>query len=191
MFTKAEIKRNLVGGLEVALFMPTAGKWFGNGAEEAVRSFAIPILFLPVGLLMVYLQPALMAMKATPNAFALMFCFRTAICTGLYLYCVYRIAKSLKRQKHFSQFVIAVNWLSVPAAVVFLPIMIVLATGTYNWEQVYPFAICALIYFYAFLGFMATSILRLPWELGGFIAFIYFMIDNSGDVLFQMINRSL
>jgi hypothetical protein len=55
MFTKTEIKRNLVGGLEVALFMPTAKRWFGDGVEEAVRSFTIPILLLPVSLLMVYL----------------------------------------------------------------------------------------------------------------------------------------
>ncbi len=41
------------------------------------------------------------------------------------------------------------------------------------------------------MGYMAKNILRLPWEMGGFIAFIYFMIDHSGDILFQLINRAL
>jgi hypothetical protein len=191
MFTKAEIKKNLIGGLEIMLLMPTARRWFGNSREEAVRSFTIPILLMPVTIMMIYLQPELLALKAALHSFALVYCLRLAVVSGLFLVSVYALLKRLGRTENFNQFVIAINWLGIPAGLVFMPIMAMVATGGYSWQEVYPLALCAVVYVYIITGFLATCILRLPWEMGGFIAFIAFIIDNSADSIFQALNSAL
>jgi hypothetical protein len=188
MFSKSEIKRNLLGGLEVALFMPQARTRFGNSTEEAVRSFFLPLMLMPLGIVMLYLQPELLNIKKFANAFAIMYCLQTAISTCVFAYCVYWLSHKMGRREHFNQFVIALNWLSIPATVVLLPVFALLMSGAYGWQDLYPLAISAVIYTYAFTGYMAKNILRVPWEIGGFIATVGFMIGDFMDRMLHIVN---
>jgi hypothetical protein len=179
MFTKAEIKRNLLGALEVALFMPVARKRFGTTYDEAVRSFIIPILLFPASLALVYLYPAHGLEHSSANTIALMYSLRMAASWFMFFGSVYWIARETGRRDHFYQFVIASNWLSVPATVVFLPVLWMLFNGTHTMAELYPFMVCVMYYTYAFTAFMAAHVLRIPWELAGFIVFIGVAVDNS------------
>ena len=56
-------------------------------------------------------------------------------------------------------------------------------SGAYGWEDLYPFVVCVSVYTYAFTAFMAAYVLRIPWELAGFIAMISIMVDNYTENL--------
>ena len=179
MFTKDEIKRNLLGALEVALFMPVARKRFGCTYDEAVRSFIIPILLFPVTLGLVYAYPAPSIEHNSVNTIALMYSLRMAASWFLFFGSVYWIVREIDRREHFYQFIIASNWLSVPATVVFLPVIWMLMSGSHTITDLYPFSICLMAYTYAFTAFMAAHVLRVPWELAGFIVFISMSINDT------------
>lgn len=184
MFTKEEIKRNLLGGLEVALFMPVARKRFGTSYDEAVRSFIVPILFFPLTLLAVYLYPAPSIANHSANTIALMYSLRMAATWFMFFGAVYWISRETGRREHFYQFIIASNWLTIPATFVFAPVAWMLFAGTHTWQELAPFMMCLMLYTYAFTAFMATYVLRVPWELAGFIVFIGIGVnDNTLQIL--------
>lgn len=185
-----EIKRNLLGGLEVALFMPVARKRFGDTADEAVRSFAIPLLLFPLTLLAFYIYPKEEIARHSADMISIMYALRMAAMWLLFFGTVYWIAKEVDRKKYFYQFVIASNWLTLPATIIFLPVAWMLISGAYGWNELYPFMTCLMIYTYVFTAFMATRILRIPWELAGFIVFLNICISNSTlDILFWVGGR--
>jgi hypothetical protein len=184
MFTKQEIKRNLLGCLEVALFMPAARLRFGNTYDEAVRSFVIPILLFPTTLLMVFLHPAPDILHHSSNTVALLYSLRLAAIWFMFFGLVYWITRETGRKDHFYQFVTATNWLSIPATLIFAPVLWMLATGAHTWQELSPAMVCLLLYSYAYTAFMATHVLRVPWELAAFIVFISVGIsDNTLNIL--------
>ncbi|MBI4030584.1 MAG: hypothetical protein HY370_02815 [Proteobacteria bacterium] len=191
LFTKEEIKRNLLGSLEVALLMPVARKRFGKTYNEAVRSFVIPILMFPFAMALVYAHPHPNLADASNNTIALLYSLRTFLTWALFLGSVYWIVKQIDRKEHFWQFVIATNWLAVPATVIFLPVMWMLFSGAHTWAELFPFMLSMVGYTYFFTAFAAAYILRLPWELAGFIAMISFMINDWTGQLLSFVGEIL
>ena len=190
-FTKEEVKRNLLGSLEVALFMPEARSRFGTGAEEAIRSFLIPTLLLPITLLLVYTFPKPGLADASANAIAILYSLRMVLTWGLFLGSVYWLAKNVNRREYFCQFVIAVNWLAIPATLAYVPAILLLASGAYSWQELYPFTVSLTLYGYAFTAFMAAYVLRVPWELAGFIAVIGLIVDDYTSDLISFVSDKL
>lgn len=184
-FSKEEIKRNLLGCFEVALFMPEARKRFGDSDDEAMRSFIVPVIFFPLTLLAVYMYPKPEIANDSTNTIALLYSLRLIATWLLFLGTVYFIVKNIGRKEHFHQFVTATNWLTIPATVIFFPIVVMLFSGTHGWEELYPFMMALMYYSYAFTAFMTAYVLRLPWELAGFITMIGLIVNNSTlDVLY-------
>jgi len=187
MFKKGEIGRNLLGCFEVFLLMPSARLRFGTDFEGALRSFIVPILLFPLTLMAVYLSPNDALADHSKNTIALFYSLRLAISWALYLGCVYWIVKEVDRKEHFWQFVTAINWVSIPATLVFLPVAWMMLTGNHSGEQLYPLIMGLVFYGYGLTAFVATYILRLPWELAGFVAIIGFLInDCTGDMMMQI-----
>jgi len=174
-----EIKRNLLGGLEVALFMRVARERFGNTKGEALRSFLIPVLFLPLTIFTLYMYPNTELPEQAAGIMALLYCLRMVAVWVFFFGIVYWITAEVDRKTYFYKFVIASNWLSVPATVCFLPVLWMIASGAYSWAELYPFMMCLMFYTYAFTAFMASYVLRIPWELAGFIVFISMCVNNS------------
>ena len=179
MFSKAEIKNNLLGTLEVALLMPAGPKRFGNSYDEAVRSFIIPILFFPLTLLALYLYPYPEMAAASKNTLTLLFSLRLAFSWLMFFGIIYWLMKRVDHLDHFYRFVVGTNWLAVPATVIFLPVAIMLMSGAFSWDELYPFMKFLLFYTYAFTAFLAIHALIIPWELAGFIAFLAITVDDS------------
>lgn len=179
-----EIKRNLLGSLEVALFMPVARTRFGDTRDEAIRSFIVPILLFPLTLMAVYMFPQAELAGNSGHTIALLYSLRMAAMWGIFFGAVYWITKEIDRKKHFYQFVIATNWLTVPSTIVFLPVAWMLLSGIHTWQELYPFMICLMLYTYAFTAFMAAYILRVPWELAGFVVILGMCVnDSTMDIL--------
>lgn len=188
MFTKSEVKRNLLGALEIILFMPQARTRFGNTTGEAARSFFVPLMLMPLGVLMIYLQPEFLNFKKFASVFTFIYCLQAAISLCAFVFFVSWICGRIGRREHFNQFVIALNWLTVPGTILLLPIFALLVSGAYSWDELKPLALCAVIYSYSYVAYMMKSVLRVPWEIGGFLAIVSFMMDNFMDQLLQVAN---
>ncbi len=177
--------RNLQGALEVALFMPAARTRFGDTKEEAIRSFFVPILLFPLTIAAIYLYPKPEIVHHSANMLSLLYSLRLASIWFIFFGAVYWITKEIDRKKYFYQFVIASNWLTIPATIVFIPVAWMLLAGIHTWAELYPFMICLMLYTYALTAFMAAYILRIPWELAGFIVFVGMAINDSTlDILY-------
>lgn len=178
MFSSGEIKRNLLGCLEIALLMRKGRDRFGNSYEEAMRSFIVPILLSPVVLLVIMLYPAPEISEVSRSTLALVYALRMFAVMALFLGAVWWIVGALDRREYFLQFVTAMNWLSVPATVVILPALYLVFSGTYTWQDIYPITCVLVGYSYLFTGFMAAHVLRIPLELAGFITFLSYAVNT-------------
>lgn len=184
LFKKGEIKRNLLGGLEIALLMHQGARRFGNSYEEAMRSFIIPILLFPLTLAFFYTFPAPDVAGTSKNTLTLLFSLRLTFSWMLFFGAIAWILHRVDHMENFYRFVTATNWLSVPATVIFIPVVLFLLSGNWSWEQLYPFSKFLVFYSYAFSAFMAVHVLIIPWELAGFFGFIAILIDrNTMDIL--------
>ncbi len=191
MFPKGEIKRNLLGCLEIALLMRKGRDRFGNNYDEALRSFIVPILLSPLVLLVIMLYPAPDISDVSRSALALIYALRMFAVTTLFLGAVWWIVGELDRREHFLQFVTASNWLSVPATVAILPVLYLVFNGHYTWDELYPFTCVLVGYSYLFTGFMAAYVLRIPMELAGFITFLSYAVNTHTLDIMNWIGRNL
>jgi len=174
-----EVKRNLLGSLEIALFMPIARSRFGNSKNEAFRSFLIPTLLFPITLFMVIMSPKAGMSNDSAHVLALLYTLRLFVTWFFFFGAVYWIAQQVGKMQHFYQFVIASNWITVPATAIFIPVLFMLYTGAYPAQELYLFTMCLLAYTYCFSAFMAAYVMRIPWELAGFITFVGICVNNS------------
>jgi hypothetical protein len=148
-----------------------------------MRSFIIPFLLFPLTLLAVYAFPKPELSDNSAHTIAMLFSLRTAATWLLFFGAIYWLTGEIDRRKHFYQFVTAMNWLTIPATVIFLPIAWYLYTGAYSWDELNAIMMSLMFYTYMFTAFMAAKILRIPWELGGFICMISILIDDSTNNL--------
>lgn len=191
LFPRGEIKRNLLGCLEIALLMRQGRNRFGSSYEEAIRSFIIPILVSPVVLMVIMLFPAPEVTEISRNTLALMYALRMAAVTVLFLGAVWWIVGEIDRREYFLKFVIASNWLSIPATMLILPCIWLVFAGTYTWNELYPFTCVLMGYSYLFTAFMASCVLRIPIELAGFITFISYAVNTHTLEIMNWIGLNL
>ena len=179
MFSRTEIRQNLLGCLEIALFMPQARTRFSDDSDHALKSFVIPILLFPLSIIAIQLVPKSAIDVNSANVLSLLLSLRLVMSWAIFFGVVYWIAKQCERTRHFSQFVTASNWLTIPATLVYLPVAWALLSGSHSWDELYPFMLCVTGYTYLFSAYMAANILKMPFELGGFIVIINVMINDS------------
>lgn len=173
----AEIRRSLLGCLEIALFMPVAVRRFGKSRAEMARSFFVPAIVLSVFLLMFGFHPGMRegASAQTP----LLYTIQGWASIGLFLWIVSFFSREIGRGEHFRQFVTAYNWLFVPAAVVLLPALWMGAEGLRSPEEIQAFTVIMTFYTYAMMAFMTAAVLRVPLELGVFVSVLAMGVDHG------------
>lgn len=175
MYTRQALRRNLLGCLEIVLFMRRGITRFNTTKGAAIRSFLIPLILSPILLM-------LLAIESHGTPFMLMVSIhlpRTIISIAAFLFVTYALMRQFNRNKHFYQFVVATNWLSVPVTLFLLPIVVMLFTGTHTIAEIESYAIFTIIFGYVLTAFIATHALRIPWELGGFVAIVGLGIDQT------------
>jgi hypothetical protein len=179
MFSGEEIKRNLIGCLETALFMPTARRYFGNSAGEACRSFIIPVLMFPVTIFAFYLYPKPELADKSLELVTILYAVRVAVAWLLSLGTIYWILRGIEREQYFFQFVTAYNWLAIPCTVVVLPVLWMLYSGSHSGGEILPLLLFLIGYSYVFTAFMAAYVLRIPWQLAGFIVILTMAVNDG------------
>ncbi|MCB1783704.1 MAG: hypothetical protein KDI13_06870 [Alphaproteobacteria bacterium] len=174
MFTKEEIRRNLLGCFEIMLFIPYGVERFETSRSDAVKSFIITLLLLP---------PSLLVMAALSQGYSwnLLFSLHTArffVTMAAFLGAVYFLAKQLGRQEHFFRFVTISNWINIPTVLLCAPIMIGFFIGG-DMTVLKNYAIFITMLGYVYCAFVLTHTFRIPWEMGGFIAIVGLAIDQN------------
>ncbi len=174
MFTREELKKNLIGCFEIALFMPAGVDRYSPSKSAALRSFLVPALFIPlvawVWILRSDAEPAslIVAVHLT----------RMVLTMAIFLGVVYLFARQYERHEHFFRFVTASNWHEVIGVILVLPVLFALLMGADigPWEN---YAVFIQLFGYVYVGFIATHVLRIPWELGGFLAVVSLAVGQQ------------
>lgn len=174
------VRQNLLGSLEVALFMPAGPQRFCATHKSMMKSFLVPLFILPLTLATVLTaHPDGNLSTATMQVLSLVYILRTFVYLGLFLGFVYMMAKNLDRMDSFYRFVTANNWLALPAAVLSAPLLFMFWNGGHAWSEIYPMMVIVTLYSYAYTAFMATYVLRIPKELACFIAIAGMAINQT------------
>lgn len=171
MIKTDEIRQNLLGILEIALFMKGGEKRFAPSRQAMLKSFLIPLVLLPLTIFTVLAAHPEGAIDTTSmQILAVIYSMRLFVYLGLFMAFVYALAKSMDRLENFHRFVTANNWLTIPAAVLMAPLVIMFINGHYEWADIYPLMVVITLYSYAYTAFMATHVMRIPMEMACFIA---------------------
>jgi hypothetical protein len=180
MFSKSEIRQNLLGCLEIALFMRSGANRFVPSYEMMKKSFLLPFILLPVSLMIVFSAHPDGALDTTSmQILGLVYALRLFVYLGVFLGFVYLMARTMDKLEDFTRFVIANNWLTLPAAALMLPLTLAFMAGYYSFTEVYPLMVFITLYSYACTAFMATHILRIPGELACFVAIAGMAINQT------------
>ncbi len=182
MFTKQEIKYNIIGCLEIILFMRSGIERFQSVSRaSAIKSFIIPVMFLPLVLSVMVLTSS--EGYSIPYI-VMVHSARMVATTTLYLTIIYFLCKQLKRNQYFCRYLVISNWISLFDVILVSPILFYLFTGTdVSVFGVYATFITLLNKVYS--AFIMTVTFRIPWELGGFFAIVGLAVgETMWDVLF-------
>lgn len=181
MFKKEEIRANLLGCLEIALFMPQGAKRFSSSPAALKKSFIVPLLFLPLSVATVLAaHPAASALDdGSAQILALIYALRLFVYLGLFLGLVYMMAQKMDRIEGFYRFATANNWLVLPVAALMLPLSLSFMAGNHSFADIYPLMVFITLYSYACTAFMAAHALRIPMELACFVAIAGMAIHQS------------
>lgn len=172
MFKKNEIRQNLLGCLEIALFMPCGAARFSSSPDALKKSFIVPFLFLPLSVATVLAaHPAAGELGGgSAQALAVIYALRLFVYLGLFLGLVYMMARKIDRMDGFYRFATANNWLVLPAAALMLPLSLSFMAGNHSFSEIYPLMVFITLYSYACTAFMAAHTLKIPMELACFVA---------------------
>jgi hypothetical protein len=180
MFLNREWRQNLLGSLEIALFMRAGAQRFSPSADMMKKSFLIPIVLLPLSLLVVVFAHPEGAMDALSlQIISVIYALRLFVYLAAFLGMVYLMASKLGRLEDFYRFAVANNWLTIPAAALMLPLTLLFMNGVYEFSEIYPLMVFVTLYSYACTAFMATHILRIPAELACFVAIAGMAINQT------------
>ncbi len=180
MFSKGELRQNLLGTLEIALFMRKGAERFSPTASMMKKSFILPIILLPLSLMVVLsAHPEGQLDTLSMQVLTAIYALRLFLYLGIFLGFVYLMASKLNRIEDFYRFAAANNWLTLPAAALMLPLTLLFMNGAYEFSEIYPLMVFITLYSYAYTAFMATHILRIPAELACFVAIAGMAINQS------------
>lgn len=185
-----EFRRGLLGGLEMALFMPQAAIRFGDGYDEMIRSFYIPVFLFPISLLVLTLYPESQMSGAPDSMVSMIYSLRFAVSLGVFLGFVYFFVAKIQRSDHFFRFVTAHNWLNVPFAILSLPLIWMLIEGGHDPKEIQAAGILLVIYSLACTAFIAALVFRIPLELAGFIALMGLMINDASHTVVNWVSQA-
>ena len=174
------LKKNLLGTLEIALFLKKGADRFSSNHKNFKTSFLIPILLLPLTLVTVfYAHPAGQLADGATQILAIIYTLRLFISLGLFLGFVYMMAKTLDKAKEFKRFATANNWVTLPATIAMLPLLLLFLNGSHSWAEIYPMMVIVTLYSYAYTGFLIAHVMRIPYELAAFMAVAGMAIHQS------------
>lgn len=186
MFTSQEIKTNLLGCLEIVLFMPKGFERFEVTPKLAIQSFFLPIILLPFSMVVVVgLLP-----EFSPTLLISLAVLRVLISAVLFLSAVYFLVKQFDRQEHFYKFIMISNWMNIATFALLFPVVISFLTGS-DPDAFEVYVVFVEIIGYIYSAYIVTQCFKLPWEMGGFIAVVGLAINENLFDLTEYIRDAL
>ncbi len=171
MFSKKEIRQNLLGSLEIALFMRSGAKRFQADTTTMKKSFLVPVMLLPLTLIMVLgAHPTESLNTTSMQVLTIIYSLRLFIYLAAFLGFVYFMAHTLDKLDDFHRFATANNWITIPTAIMMMIPVTLFLSDIYTWNEIYPAIVLITLYSYACTAFMVTHVMRIPVELASFIA---------------------
>ena len=165
------VKQNILGTIEISLLLGKGAERFSYDTKNTYLSFIIPLLLLPLTLITVfYAHPNGQLADGATQILTAIYTLRVFVHLGLYLAFVYTMSKTLGKASEFKRFITANNWLTLPAAIAMTPLLALFINGSHSWQEVYPMMVVITLYSYVYSGFMIAKVLKIPYELAGFIA---------------------
>ena len=193
LFSHQEIRQHLLGCLEIALFMGKGPERFNADKASMQRSFLIPLFFLPISIgIVLSAHPSGALNAASMYALAGIYTLRLFVYLGAYLGMIYAMTRALntcteEQQQDFYKFATANNWLTIPAAMLMAPLVLSFLSGNHEWGEIYPLMVFIALYSYAYTAYMASRVMRIPVELGVFVAIAGMAIHQTSlDVIKQL-----
>lgn len=174
MFTTEELKNNILGGIEIFLFMPQGIERFSSERNDAIKSFLIPIFLLPTTLYAIVSLSEGYAWEWVVSLHAV----RIVLTILAFMMVIYFFSKQLGREEYFFRFLTLSNWLAVPGFFLMLPISYGFWMG-YNMSLFESYAVFVTLVSCLYCAFTLTYCFKVPWEMGGFIAIIGLAIDQN------------
>lgn len=187
VYTKTEIKNNLLGCLEIFLFMGKGIDRFGSTRRDAIRSFILPVVLLPFVLA---IMPVLSEAEGPVGLFVTLHAVRSIVTTVLIFSLVYFMSRQYDRQQHFFRFLTVSNWMNVPGLVLCTPIFFAFLPGV-GVDPFRSYAIFLTVTGYVYAAFIIARTFRIPWEMGGFIAVLILAIDQNAFSLTLHLQETL
>lgn len=188
LFSKSEVKNNLKGIFEIALFMPSGFERVEVSLQKMLRSFIWPLIIMPIALF----TTVMLADEGHPYSFLLIaHSLRMLIAFGLSLFVIIVFCRHYERMEHLYQYITTANWFEVALFVLVLPIFLLLTTGMFTVDQLSNFALFVTLVSYVYTGFIITHTLRVPWEMGGFLAIAFMMISETGYDVLEFVQSQL
>ncbi len=184
MFSKEEVKSNLLGCFETMLFMKGGTDRFMVSKSATLRSFYIPLLMFPF-LVAIYLT------KSTGvelPILIILLAIKVAAPLALYMLIVNQFCKKLDLEEHFYRFAIAYNWFEIPMLVLYLPIIFAAFYGGIDHPQIQSYTIFCLLVGYMFTGYIAYKTLNISWELGVLLGVVAMAVFDNTHKLFDYLN---
>lgn len=126
-----------------------------------------------------YAHPAGQLADGATQILAIIYTLRLFISLGLFLGFVYMMAKTLDKAAEFKRFATANNWVTLPATIAMLPLLLLFLNGSHSWAEIYPMMVIVTLYSYAYTGFLIAHIMRVPYELAAFMAVAGMAIHQS------------
>lgn len=174
MFSKNEWKQNLLGCLEVFLFMRQGIYRYSEERADAIKSFIIPVILLPFILAVM----AVMSSGFSISVLVMLHLIRIVLTVLMFFAAVYYLSRQFGRNQYFYRFMTVSNWSNIPGVLMVMPILLGLLLG-YDMAIFENYAIFITLVGYVYSAFIITHCFRLPWEMGGFIAIVGLAIDQN------------
>jgi hypothetical protein len=174
MFAKSEIKRNLLGCFEIAIFMSNGVGRFNGTKAVALKSLVLPVVLVPL----IVIATAFLSRGLATEVLIPLHVGRIIISMTVFWGIVYMLAKHFGRDQYFWRFVNVSCWVELIGALLTLPILFGILAG-YDFSVFESYAVFITVVGYIYSAFITTYVFRLPWELGGFVAIVGMGVNEN------------
>jgi len=161
---KEEMQNALRGCLEIPLYLKIGATRFSGSVDAFKRSFVIPALIIPLVALTIP-NPPLYADKSVAWTIGL-FCIQEIFAILFFAGILSFYKNKNVTSGQFLKCLTAYNWISIPAYVVNIPLILLAVIGVHTWDDVSAMMVLTALYTYSYLAFMISKILGTTWYVG-------------------------
>ncbi|MBK9586672.1 MAG: hypothetical protein KA099_04740 [Alphaproteobacteria bacterium] len=179
-FPADEFRRCLIGTLENACFLKQGAERFTNSVEEAMRSFWLLLLSVPLNFSAVlFLSQHSEKLKSAP-ALALIEqeATRLVFVNLFFILAVYVLCKIHQRLENFPRYLAGMNWLQLIPILFETPIHLMVWSGLHTLDEVTMLEAFFMVYILFVTGYFIMNSLKIRAPMAVFLVFMMFIVED-------------